>query len=92
MPRAQYIYFKFEPFILHVSCRTLEYAQIMVTKIIFNLQLPSLSLSPLQLKVAVSSGFKNSGLSVSKKNKIIVVQLPPHSDMMYHLYLPLVSA
>ena len=76
MPRAQYIYFKFEPFILHVSCRTLEYAQIMVTKIIFNLQLPSLS--PLQLKVAVSSGFKNSGLSVSKKNKIIVVHSCHH--------------
>ncbi|XP_028327711.1 tRNA wybutosine-synthesizing protein 3 homolog isoform X2 [Gouania willdenowi] len=43
---------KFEPFVLHVQCRTLQDAQLMHS-------------------VAVNSGFRNSGLSVSKTGKII---------------------
>lgn len=53
IPISCYIYYKFEPFILHVSCRNLEHAQTI-------------------LRIAVSSGFKNSGISVSRKNKIIL--------------------
>ncbi|XP_019857782.1 PREDICTED: tRNA wybutosine-synthesizing protein 3 homolog isoform X2 [Amphimedon queenslandica] len=53
IPISCYTYYKFEPFVLHVSCRTLEHAQAI-------------------LRIAVSSGFKNSGISVSKKNKMIL--------------------
>ncbi|XP_061694270.1 tRNA wybutosine-synthesizing protein 3 homolog isoform X3 [Syngnathoides biaculeatus] len=45
---------KFEPFILHLQCRTLGDAQLM-------------------LSAAVQSGFRNSGLILSKAGKIIVV-------------------
>lgn len=45
--------FKYEPFVLHVQCRTLDHAQKM-------------------LQFAVSSGFRNSGISAGNKGKIMV--------------------
>ena len=75
-----YAYFKFEPFVLHVVCRTLEDAQVMVSphdstrRLEFNVTISSLSLSQLfQMQVAVGSGFRNSGISCGKKGKIVVV-------------------
>lgn len=44
---------KFEPFVLHVQCRTLEDAQLLHG-------------------VAIDSGFRNSGITVGKKGKIIM--------------------
>lgn len=44
---------KFEPFVLHVQCRTLEDAQLLHG-------------------VAINSGFRNSGITVGKKGKIIM--------------------
>ncbi|XP_065917704.1 tRNA wybutosine-synthesizing protein 3 homolog isoform X2 [Dysidea avara] len=48
-----YVIFKFEPFVLHVLCATLEAASDMH-------------------QLAVMSGFRNSGISISKKNKIML--------------------
>ncbi|XP_069837561.1 tRNA wybutosine-synthesizing protein 3 homolog [Dendropsophus ebraccatus] len=50
---------KFEPFVLHVQCRTLEDAQ----------RLHS---------VAINSGFRNSGITVGKKGKIIMAVRSTH--------------
>ncbi|XP_077391763.1 tRNA wybutosine-synthesizing protein 3 homolog isoform X1 [Festucalex cinctus] len=51
---------KFEPFVLHVQCRTLEDARLM-------------------LAAAVQSGFRNSGLTLSKTGKIIMAVRCTHS-------------
>ncbi|XP_052071987.1 tRNA wybutosine-synthesizing protein 3 homolog [Mytilus californianus] len=52
--------FKFEPFVLHVQCRTIDFAQLL-------------------LQCAVQSGFRNSGISLGKKGKIIVGVRSTHS-------------
>ncbi|XP_074647514.1 tRNA wybutosine-synthesizing protein 3 homolog [Tubulanus polymorphus] len=52
--------FKFEPFVLHVQCKTLKHAQ--------NLH-----------AVAVESGFRNSGITVSNKGKIVAAVRSTHS-------------
>lgn len=52
--------FKFEPFVLHVQCRTTQHAQLL-------------------LQCAVQSGFRNSGISLGKKGKIIVGVRSTHS-------------
>ncbi|XP_013393713.1 tRNA wybutosine-synthesizing protein 3 homolog [Lingula anatina] len=54
------VYFKFEPFVLHVQCRTLTDA----TKL---------------HAVAVASGFRNSGISIGRKGKIIMAVRSTHS-------------
>ncbi|XP_077414434.1 tRNA wybutosine-synthesizing protein 3 homolog [Vanacampus margaritifer] len=51
---------KFEPFVLHVQCRTLEDARLM-------------------LSAAVQSGFRNSGITLSKTGKIIMAVRCTHS-------------
>ncbi|XP_019734640.1 tRNA wybutosine-synthesizing protein 3 homolog isoform X4 [Hippocampus comes] len=51
---------KFEPFVLHLQCRTLEDAHLM-------------------LSAAVQSGFRNSGLTLSKTGKIIMAVRCTHS-------------
>ncbi|XP_051944535.1 tRNA wybutosine-synthesizing protein 3 homolog isoform X2 [Hippocampus zosterae] len=51
---------KFEPFVLHVQCRTLEDAHLM-------------------LSAAVQSGFRNSGLTLSKTRKIIMAVRCTHN-------------
>ncbi|KAM9324664.1 tRNA wybutosine-synthesizing protein 3 homolog [Gastrophryne carolinensis] len=50
---------KFEPFVLHVQCRTLEDAQLLHN-------------------VAIDSGFRNSGITVGKKGKIIMAVRSTH--------------
>ncbi|XP_061175488.1 tRNA wybutosine-synthesizing protein 3 homolog [Saccostrea echinata] len=50
---------KFEPFVLHVQCRSLSNAQSM-------------------LSCAVASGFRNSGISIGNKGKIIVAVRSTH--------------
>ncbi|XP_066453887.1 tRNA wybutosine-synthesizing protein 3 homolog isoform X1 [Eleutherodactylus coqui] len=50
---------KFEPFVLHVQCRTLQDAQLLHG-------------------VAISSGFRNSGITVGKKGKIIMAVRSTH--------------
>ncbi|XP_075688964.1 tRNA wybutosine-synthesizing protein 3 homolog [Rhinoderma darwinii] len=50
---------KFEPFVLHVQCRTLEDAQLLHG-------------------VAINSGFRNSGITVGKKGKIIMAVRSTH--------------
>ncbi|XP_075038016.1 tRNA wybutosine-synthesizing protein 3 homolog [Mixophyes fleayi] len=50
---------KFEPFVLHVQCRTLEDAQLLHN-------------------VAINSGFRNSGITVGKKGKIIMAVRSTH--------------
>ncbi|CAC5393554.1 TYW3 [Mytilus coruscus] len=52
--------FKFEPFVLHVQCRAIDFAQLL-------------------LQCAVQSGFRNSGISLGKKGKIIVGVRSTHS-------------
>ncbi|XP_043554490.1 tRNA wybutosine-synthesizing protein 3 homolog isoform X3 [Chiloscyllium plagiosum] len=51
--------FKFEPFVLHVQCRTLEDAQLLHS-------------------VAINSGFRNSGITVGKKGKIMMAVRSTH--------------
>lgn len=51
--------FKFEPFVLHVQCKSLSSAQSM-------------------LSCAVASGFRNSGISLGNKGKIIVAVRSTH--------------
>ncbi|XP_048760556.1 tRNA wybutosine-synthesizing protein 3 homolog isoform X2 [Ostrea edulis] len=51
--------FKFEPFVLHVQCRSLSNAQSL-------------------LSCAVASGFRNSGISIGNKGKIIVAVRSTH--------------
>ncbi|XP_034039214.1 tRNA wybutosine-synthesizing protein 3 homolog isoform X1 [Thalassophryne amazonica] len=50
---------KFEPFVLHVQCRTLEDAQLLHS-------------------VAINSGFRNSGLTIGKKGRIITAVRSTH--------------
>ncbi|KAM4023105.1 tRNA wybutosine-synthesizing protein 3 homolog isoform 2-T4 [Anomaloglossus baeobatrachus] len=50
---------KFEPFVLHVQCRTLQDAQILHG-------------------VAINSGFRNSGITVGKKGKIVMAVRSTH--------------
>ncbi|KAM3914684.1 tRNA wybutosine-synthesizing protein 3 homolog [Leptodactylus fuscus] len=50
---------KFEPFVLHVQCRTLEDAQLLHG-------------------VAINSGFRNSGITIGKKGKIIMAVRSTH--------------
>ncbi|XP_068095312.1 tRNA wybutosine-synthesizing protein 3 homolog [Hyperolius riggenbachi] len=50
---------KFEPFVLHVQCRSLEDAQLLHN-------------------VAINSGFRNSGITVGKKGKIIMAVRSTH--------------
>ncbi|XP_063795147.1 tRNA wybutosine-synthesizing protein 3 homolog isoform X2 [Pseudophryne corroboree] len=50
---------KFEPFVLHVQCRTLKDAQLLHS-------------------VAINSGFRNSGITVGKKGKIIMAVRSTH--------------
>ncbi|XP_022317062.2 tRNA wybutosine-synthesizing protein 3 homolog [Crassostrea virginica] len=52
--------FKFEPFVLHVQCKSLSNAQSL-------------------LSCAVASGFRNSGISIGNKGKIIVAVRSTHS-------------
>ncbi|EDV27472.1 uncharacterized protein TRIADDRAFT_53200 [Trichoplax adhaerens] len=47
------VIFKFEPFVLHVQCRTMNHARLL-------------------LKVALTSGFRNSGIVLGKKERLIV--------------------
>eukprot|EP00111_Clytia_hemisphaerica_P010668 TCONS_00031160-protein len=51
--------FKYESFILHVQCRTLEHAQTL-------------------LKVALECGYRNSGLVIGKKKKIMLAVRSTH--------------
>lgn len=53
-------FFKFEPFVLHVQCRSLEDAQAV-------------------LSAAVGAGFRNSGISIGKKGKVITAVRSTHS-------------
>ncbi|XP_018432377.1 PREDICTED: tRNA wybutosine-synthesizing protein 3 homolog [Nanorana parkeri] len=50
---------KFEPFVMHVQCRTLEDAQLLHS-------------------VAINSAFRNSGITVGKKGKIIMAVRSTH--------------
>uniref|UniRef100_A0A8C5QZK1 tRNA wybutosine-synthesizing protein 3 homolog n=1 Tax=Leptobrachium leishanense TaxID=445787 RepID=A0A8C5QZK1_9ANUR len=50
---------KFEPFVLHVQCRTLPDAQLLHS-------------------VAINSGFRNSGITMGKKGKIIMAVRSTH--------------
>ncbi|KAJ8319126.1 hypothetical protein KUTeg_004217 [Tegillarca granosa] len=52
--------FKFEPFVLHVQCKSLQRAQQM-------------------LGIAVASGFRNSGISIGNKGKILVAVRSTHT-------------
>lgn len=68
-----YVYFKFEPFVLHVMCATLSDAKLLVVRggvLIGEVSDVLSSLS--QLQVAVSSGFRNSGMSCGKKERWMV--------------------
>ncbi|KAL5466789.1 hypothetical protein EMCRGX_G030938 [Ephydatia muelleri] len=60
LPPDGYVFFKFEPFIIHVMCKTLEAAQSI-------------------LQVAVSSGFRNSGITVGKRDRIMLAVRSTHS-------------
>lgn len=68
-----YVYFKFEPFVLHVMCATLPDAKLLVVRggvLIGEVSDVLSSLS--QLQVAVGSGFRNSGMSCGKKERWMV--------------------
>ncbi|KAL2085291.1 hypothetical protein ACEWY4_018611 [Coilia grayii] len=51
--------FKFEPFVLHVQCKDIESARLL-------------------LSVAVHAGFRNSGVSIGKRGKIILAVRSTH--------------
>lgn len=74
-----YAFFKFEPFILHCMCRSLEDAQALVGKgvdyFLSLVEFCAFCFNVLQLQLAVGCGFRNSGISFGKKGKIMVVSL-----------------
>ncbi|XP_041254272.1 tRNA wybutosine-synthesizing protein 3 homolog isoform X1 [Onychostruthus taczanowskii] len=58
------VVFKFEPFVLHVLCRELQDAQLLV--------------KPRQHSVAIDSGFRNSGITVGRGGKITMAVRSTH--------------
>lgn len=60
LPAKGCVFFKFEPFVLHMCCRTLEGART-------------------SMGWAVDAGFRNSGLSIGKNEKIVLAVRSTHS-------------
>ena len=80
LPQAGYVHFKFEPFVLHVTCKCLSHAKHMVHNILTQQETHLVLL--MQLQAAVSSGFRNSGISVNRRERIVLVsKYNIHSDL-----------
>lgn len=89
VPGRGYMFLKFEPFVLHVMCQDMPAAQQLVCA-------PQLVTDPLwldylhtyqpvpcttkQLQVAIVAGFRNSGITVGKKQRILLVSNPHCQD------------
>ncbi|XP_020566416.1 tRNA wybutosine-synthesizing protein 3 homolog isoform X3 [Oryzias latipes] len=78
---------KFEAFVLHVQCHRLEDAQLLVRaarRVFANVQMTFICGKDLLMlrrnlhSVAVNSGFRNSGLTVSRSGKIIMAVRSTH--------------
>ena len=71
--KFEQIFLKFEPFILHVCCRNLTFAKMMVNKFQILKHFHNFNkLYFLKLEQCIASGYRNSGISLGSSKAILV--------------------